>query len=246
MDVASLKAHSYLLTNSNAGTFLGGDANVLPALNICYGHRILDILKISVDPNASMHEVTTTHLSTVGLIAGQIGYNGEYPFPTDLLKPKRVEVSYDGVTWRLTTVYDGGENQGSEFNQSQIVGEFNELDPKVDFIRDSMKIRPPKTTAGNISQGIYIEYEQRQVDLTTGSPTFEPNLHDILAYDLCSLEYLRNPGKYAAGWHGMGWKSAFDQEKAKSEMRFMEYYKNRFKRNKKIEPNFGGNNLSYN
>lgn len=241
MNVAAIKNKAYRLTNTNSTTFLSGvAADILEELNIQYGHRTLDILKVQVDRNASQTEATATLMSTSGLVAGDNGYNGEYAFPTDLLKPIRVEVSYDGETWYLASVYDIFDNEKSEHEQDDVQANFSQSEPFVRFDRDSFFIRPLKTTAGNITAGIHIWYEQRQTDLTSDSPAFEANLHDILAYDLANQEYLMHKKKYDADW-----KIQFDMERSKVEQRFLEFYKNRFKRNGIFNINYSSSNLSY-
>lgn len=187
------------LTSKTSTTFLDGNStNIYKHLNRIYGHRILDILHARVDKNASIQEARTTLLSTVGLVYGDNGFNGEYAFPSDLLRPTRFEVSFDGVTWKQCKIYDNYLNTGSEFNENQIQSTFSEEFPMVDFTRNSYKVRPLKTTTGNITNGIYIEYEKRQADFTDStSPTeIEQNLQDILAWDLAKLEMVKHAEKY--------------------------------------------------
>lgn len=241
MNVASIKNKAYRLTNKNSTTFLDGNAtNILEELNIQYGHRIMDILKVQVDRNASQTEAVTDLISTSGLAEGSNGYNGEYAFPTDLLKPIRIEVSYDGTTWYPCSFYDVYENNYSEHEEDAITAQFSQYEPYVRFDRDSFFIRPLKTTTGNITSGIHIWYEQRQTDLTSGSPTFESNLHDILAYDLAMQEYLMHTAKYTPDW-----KNSFDIERARVENRFLEFYKNRFKRSMQLKVDYSTSNINY-
>lgn len=223
---------AYLLSNTNSATFLdGNEANIYEHLNTFYGHRVLDILRVRVDKNASMQSSTTTLLSTEGLVSGDNGYNGEYAFPTNLLRPVRVEVSYDGINWIKCQVYDNAMNQKSEYNETQIKESFNERNPRVDFFRNSYKIRPLKTSAGNIDKGIYIEYEKRQVDFTSStSPTeIEQNLHDILAYDLAGLEFIMHPEQ-----HSQEQVVYFEKKKREVEKRFLNHYKTRLGNAKKM------------
>ena len=92
--------YAYSLVGKDSTTFLDGTTvTQYKRLNMLYGHRILDILRVRVDKNASIENATTTLVSTNGLAEGSVGYNGEYPFPADLLRPTRFEVSYDGITW---------------------------------------------------------------------------------------------------------------------------------------------------
>jgi len=242
MNVASLLSKAYRITNTNSTTFLDGNStNVLAELNTCYGHRTLDIKNLRVDFNSLIKEVYTDLLSTDGLVAGDLGFNGEYPFDTDTFNPVRFEVSYDGTTWRTCQVYDIAENtSGSEHNEDSIQSIFSESNPFVRFERDSYFIRPLKTTADDVTAGIHIWYEKRQSDLTTGSPDFETNLHDILVYDLAYLERLMHPAKYSNEW-----RNDFDMERAKMEKRFNEFMKNRFKRNMKMDIDYSDTNISY-
>lgn len=232
MNVASILTKAYRLTNTNATTFLDGNStNVLADLNTAYGHRTLDILKVRQDLNSQITEKYTDLISTVGLSAGYSGYNGEYAFDSETLRPVRIEVSFDGTTWRPCTIYDLNDNSYSEHDSSDINNAFSETSPYARFERDSYFIRPLKTSAGNITAGIHIWIEQRQTDMTTGSPEFEQNLHDILSYDLAYLERMMHPGKYTNEW-----RNDFDTQYSMIQNRFNDFYKNRFKRNFKIKP----------
>lgn len=223
---------SYDLVNKTESTFLDGSTTTFyKRLNTLYGHRILDILRVRVDRNATINEATTNLISTVGLSEGDNGFNGEYSFPSDLLKPVRFEVSYDGITWKKCRIYDNALNQESEYNGTQLESDFSQLAPRVDFTRNSYKIRPPKNTAGNITKGIYIEYEKRQSDFTSSTaPTdIEQNLQDILAYDLAEMEIIMHAEKYTPQFI-----SVFRSKKQEVEQRFLEFYKNNLKVNKTV------------
>ncbi len=232
-DILSL---AYRLTNKDSATFLDGNStNIYADLNRCYGKRVLDILRVRVDKNATIKEATTTLFSTSGLAIGDVGYNGEYPFPTDLLRPVRFEVSYDGINWNKATVYDNEVNKGSEYNDTQLAGDFSEASPRVDFTRNSYKIRPPKTTTGDITRGIYIEYEKRQSDLTSGTaPTeIEQNLQDILSWDLAKLEHIMHASKYDRKD-----LAVFNAEFLNQENRFLEFYRSNLPTRKTMTFNF--------
>jgi len=221
---SKLLSLAYLLTNKKESTFLDGTtATSYEHLNTFYGHRVLDILRVRVDKNATINEVTTDLISTVGLTEGDNGFNGEYAFPSDLLKPSRFEISYDGVTWTKCEIYDNAINTGSEYNDSQLETSFSTTKPRVDFTRNSYKVRPPKTTAGNITKGIYIEYEQRQTDFAaaTTPSVIEANLQDVLAYDLSELEMIMHADKYSSQQIAV-----LRDKKQEVERRFLEFYMN--------------------
>ena len=221
---------AYTLTNTNSGTFLDANStNIYQHLNTLYGHRVLDILRVRVDKNATIQEATTDLISTVGLSEGDNGFNGEYSFPSNLLKPSRFEISYDGVTWKKCRIYDNALNDRSEYNDTQLESDFSQEDPRVDFTRNSYKIRPPKTTVGNITKGVYIEYERRQSDFTssTAPSEIESNLQDILSYDIASLEYIMHPES-----HSQTQIQLFNKQKQEVEQRFLEFYKKQITSNK--------------
>ena len=227
---------AYRLTNKNATTFLDGNStNIYKDLNTAYGHRILDILRVRVDHNASIANCTTDLISTVGLVEGDNGYNGEYSFPSDLLRPVRVEVSYDTGAKKKCKIYDNALNQGTEYDTDYISDNFSESEPYVDFARNSFKIRPLKTTAGNITKGIYIEYEKRQADFseTTEPSEIEKNLQDILAYDLAEMEILMHTDKYSTTKINV-----FRDKKQEAEQRFLRFYKQRLGNSKKMTFNY--------
>lgn len=223
---------AYTISNTTSATFLDGNStNLYVHLNTLYGHRILDILRVRLDENASEQNATTDLISTVGLAEGNNGYNGEYAFPSDLLKPSRVEISYDGKTWVKATIYDNALNQRSEYNDEQLEADFSRERPRIDFFRNSFKIRPPKTDAGDITKGIYIEYAKRQSDFTSSTEPseIETNLQDILAYDLAELEFIMHPES-----HTTTQIQLFNQKRKEIEDRFLEFYTNKTRSNKKI------------
>lgn len=214
---------SYDLVNRSEATFLDGSTTTFyKRLNTLYGERILDILRVRVDKNATIQEATTDLISTVGLVAGDNGFNGEYAFPSDLLKPSRFEVSYDGKTWKKCEIYDNAVNTSSEYDDDQLESKFSQDNPMVDFTRNSYKVRPPKNTSGDITNGIYIEYEKRQADFTseTAPTEIESNLQNILSWDLASLEIIMHSDKYSPQQIAV-----FNQKYQKVEERFLEFYK---------------------
>jgi hypothetical protein len=201
MNGSSILSKAYRLTGTTLGNFLDGNsATIYEEANLCYKQRVLDILHYRVDKNATIKNTTTDLISSVGLSEGDNGFNGEYSFPSDLLRPVRFEISYDGVTWTKAQVYDNAINFSSEKNDVQLEASFSQGSPQVDFTRDSYKIRPPKMTAGNITKGIYIEYEARPIDFEAGTTPIdmEESLHDLLAYDLAELEMIAHPEKHTA------------------------------------------------
>ena len=223
---SKILAKAYRLTNKVESNFLDGTtATSYEELNDAYGKRVLDILQAKVDKNATMQSSYTNLISTVGLSEGDNGYNGEYAFPSNLMKPVRVEVKFDNNSkHKKCTIYDNAMNRFSEFDDKSINAKFSQENPYVDFFHDSYKIRPVKDTAGDITKGIYIEYAIRQSDFTSSTePTdIEKNLQDILAYDLASQEHLMHTTEYKPIELQM-----FNAKKQEVEDRFFKFYKTR-------------------
>jgi hypothetical protein len=227
MTGTEIAAYARILTNTDSVTLT--DADILTILNVKYGHRILDILRIQVDKNANMEESYTNLVSSTGLVAGDNGYNGEYAFPTNLLKPIRAEVLYTTTgTPVKCSIYDITDSQTSE-QAGKVNYNFSQSDPYVRFERDSFFVRPIPTTS--VTAGLRIWYEKRQTAFSalSDTPTFEQNLHDILSVDIAEIESLRHPENFT-----IEWRTAFALIKSETDGRFKEFYKNRMKRNKQL------------
>lgn len=227
MTTATLYTLARDILNTNSTVL--PDSKLLEWLNIAYGHRILDVLRYQVDRNASIEMAKTNLVSTTGLTEGQNGYDGEYAFPTDLLRPTRMEVSFDGTNWENCTIYDLNENEASEVSPT----DFTTASPFVRFERDSYFIRPLHT-GSTVTNGIRVWYEKRQVALTAGdSPVFESNLHDLLAFDLAEMELMRHAEKYTDVV-----AARIRKGKDAVENRFKDFYNNRMKRNMRLRPKY--------
>ena len=82
------------LTDTDSDTF--SDSAIMRHVNVSYGHRILNIIRLQVDKNASVESATTDLIAAAGLNDGDVGKNGEYPCPTELIRPVRLEASLEG------------------------------------------------------------------------------------------------------------------------------------------------------
>lgn len=227
MNTASI----YTLTRDILGTNSSvlSDSKLLEWLNIALGNRTLDILKYQVDRNASIEMAKTNLIDTTSLVEGDNGYDGEYAFPTNLLRPLRMEISYDGISFVPATVYDIGESEDSEISLTN--SKYSVAEPGVRFERESFFIRPLHITT-TIPNGIRIWFEERQTALTDGgTPTFEENLHSILAFDLAEMELMRHSRLYSSET-----TARIRREATKVENRFIAFYNDRMKRNFKVSP----------
>lgn len=207
------------------------NAYLLKGLNLDDGELVILALNASPDHNFKVGEAYTDLISTSGLVAEDVGFNGEYPFPSDLIKPTRFEISYDGTTFTQAGIYDiASSSASSEHNQTQIQSDFVETSPYVRFERDSYFIRPMKTTAGNISNGIHIWYEKRQTafvigTIATDTPSIEANFHRLYV----ARGVLRAMRKFRNDYSEND-RREYRKEVEKLEGKFEAHMKNRFKR----------------
>ena len=208
------------------------DAYLLKGLNLDYGETVMKILANRTDVNFNAKEVQADFYNTEGLVAGDVGFNGEYPFPCDLLKPQRIEISFDNTNWRKAETYDVTEGLNSEFNEAQINNEFSTYCPYVRFERNSFFIRPLLTSGATVKGGIHIWYEQRETALTiSDTPSFiEMDYHRILALKGA----LRTARKFRNEYGG-DFRGELKGEISQLMNSMLGYEKNRFKKNFRIK-----------
>jgi len=196
MTLSEIKTEVRYITRSSSDTL--SDSDILRESNIAIKKIILEILKVEGYKNIAGKHVSTTLLSTDGLVAGDLGFDGEYPFPTDMLRPTRFELLYDtDERPKKAYIYDQIENPLSETDDDDLVAIASESNPVIKLFHDSYLIRPPKTTTGDITGGINIWYEARQADLSADAdePGFEESLHDLVPLMIAERFFLRHPSK---------------------------------------------------
>lgn len=192
MNLTAIRTESRWLTKTDTTTY--SDTDLDREANIVYARLIMELLQASGHLNEQGNQAYTDFLATAGLSAGDIGYNGEYPFPLDCLTIKRVEVKYSD-SLAPVTLYDASQNTKSEFEN---LDNFSSANPQMRFFRNSIFIRPlPDTTVTN---GLYIEYLKRQSDLsgTSDEADFEANFHDLIPLGVAMRFFIANPEKYNA------------------------------------------------
>lgn len=181
MNVAEItaKTHRYTRTTNTSGY---SDADILIDLNLIKNEINFDILRWQGYKEVLDNTATLDLADWTGVSAGALGYNGEIPFPTDLLTIKRLEISIDGVMTPVT-IYHDTDNSLSE--NDDINTNFDSSTPYAIISRGGFRLRPIPSEA--VTGGLLITYAQRQADLTTGSPILEPSFHRIfpllLAYE---------------------------------------------------------------
>jgi len=196
MTLSEIRDEVRFITRTDTTTYSNTDIN--REINIAYRKLAMEILKVQGYRNTFGKHASTTLISTDGLVSGDIGFNGEYPFPTDLIKPHRFEVKYDDDSELVVCkIIDMQENSQSIVEDSSVNKAADPTAPIIRFYHDSYFISPVKTTTGNISAGIHIWYEYRQTALSADedTPEFEENFHDLIPLMVSERYYLRNPKK---------------------------------------------------
>lgn len=115
-------------------------------------------------------------IATAPMVVGQ----QEYIFPTDILKIKRIEATYDGTNWNHDTRFDINDRTDPT-DTTSITNDFNVNDPFVDIYDNSIFLYPIPTSASGI---IKIWYEKLPTALSavTDEPVFARPYHVGLAY----------------------------------------------------------------
>jgi len=196
MDLSTIRDEVRFITRTDTTTFTSAQINT--EANIVYQKIILEILKVQGYRNTAGKHVSTSLLSTSGLVSGNLGFNGEYPFPTDMVRPIRFEVKYASTDELVPCkVIDMVQNEHSLVGDDEVNAAASEDLPIIRFFHDSYFISPVKTTAGDISGGIHIWYEYRQTALSADgdTPQFEESLHDLIPLMVAERFYLRHPSK---------------------------------------------------
>ena len=225
MTVAELFEEVRWNTRTDADTFK--DEDILTGLNIAYGQVISKILQTTGQWEVNGKESYTNLISVTGLLDGQVGYNGEYKFPSYLIRPIRMEISYDGKEYYPANLYDLELNSSSEISE---LNKFSPTSPYCRFYNNKFVIRPLPTET--VVSGLHIWYEKRQEPLSLGtdSPNFEANYHQILAL-MVAMRYARKfPTRMA------NHISEIQRDKYGVEQDMLRDYSNRFQMRRKINP----------
>ena len=187
MNVAAITAKTHRLTKtSNTSGY--ADSDILIDLNLIQGEINFDILRWQGYKEVLDNSATLDLADWTAVSPGALGYNGEIPFPSDLLDIKRIEIILDGVMTPVT-IYHDTDNDLSE--NDDINTNFDSSKPYAIISRGSIRLRPIPSEA--VTGGFLITYAQRQADLTNGTPILEPSFHRIFPLLLAHEYGLENP-----------------------------------------------------
>jgi hypothetical protein len=115
--------------------------------------------------------------ATTSLVANQ----QEYLLPLDILKIKRVELTFDGTTWYDATPMDINET-GEATDTTTIAQYYLPNNPKYDLMDNSLFLYPIPTV--NVTAGLKVWYEKLPAVLvnTTDTPNIARPFHKGLCY----------------------------------------------------------------
>jgi len=164
-----LRNFTRFLTNSNTTTY--SDADLDAAINSYYDLFCTEILDAMDDWDFG------AEIATTDLVANQ----QEYSFPSDILKIKRMEITYDGTNWYEVTSLDVNE-RSSTADSTSVAADFDQSEPFYDLMDDSLMLYPIPTAA--VSDGLKIWYSKLPTELSsvTSEPNFARPFHKGLAY----------------------------------------------------------------
>lgn len=166
---AGLANFTRFLTNTNTTTYTANDLTA--NLNMWYHNVVNEILQ-AMDDWDFQGEFATTNL-----VANQ----QEYTLPTDILKIKRVEITYDGTNWEKVSIFDINQ-RGMATDSTTVNNDFNTSDPYADLMDNSLFLYPIPTA--NSTAGLKIWYEKEATELSsdTDEPGFAEAYHKVLCY----------------------------------------------------------------
>lgn len=127
-------------------------------------------------------------IATANLVANQ----QQYTFPTDILKAKRADITFDGVSWHRVNVFDVSE-AAEALDTTSIANNFNIEQPYVAMFRNSMFVYPAPPS--NVTAGFKLWFTQALTLLSDpgDSPSIETAFHGGLS-EMASKAYFDRKG----------------------------------------------------
>lgn len=169
------------ITKTAVGDNVGETADLLRILNDCVQRQVKELVntndtKFGVKAKANLN----------------VNPNQEaYRLPSDWLKLKRVEVTYDGSKWYPAEVVDDANYLQYALDSTTISQQFTTNNPKAALFGDSLYLRPIPTTA--VTEGLRIWYVRMPSLLSSASASLPTpsEYHQFLAYGVAKEIALR-------------------------------------------------------
>ena len=207
--------NSFITLRTGADTNAFSAANRLISTNRWYEKVITMILKAVDGWDFDDSNKTDFPIATTSLVANQ----QDYSLPTNLLKIKRVEVTYDGTNWYKAEPFDINET-GNATSSALIASNFTTSKPYYDIQGRSVLLYPIPTA--NSANGLKIWYvrepaEFTSAEVTTGTkePGFDEAFHSMIPLGVCYDWFVAKDDKRAV----LTWQELQDYE-----TRLTQYY----------------------
>lgn len=178
------------LTHSDTSSYTA--ANLLIDVNIWYQKVVSMIFESQDDTDFDDMRNTTYPIVTTSLFAGQRDYS--IPVSEQVLKIKRVDVTYDGTNYFRATPFDSGVPQWGFGNPTNEDANMIKQAPRYDVQYNSIFLYP-LAIASDVSAGakMQVEWERNITVFTTNDYTTDPSdstvilgfdapFHPIVAY----------------------------------------------------------------
>jgi hypothetical protein len=184
MTSATILAQIRFLTNQNATTL--GDTDCVRLMNIYFNRLVQSIVDVNEDFFADY--------STFDLVNAQ----REYTLPTDCLKIKRLEISYDATNWDKATPITEHEIgiPLDDSNATEVDTNFSSNNPAYHIFNGSLFLYPKPSAASE--EGGKLWYIKRQTalaaDTTEANITIPIEFHYLIA-EGASADVFRRLGK---------------------------------------------------
>jgi hypothetical protein len=190
---SEIRSQTRRYTHTNATNYI--DATLDADSNRSNGEIWMMILEAEGYKNTGGDFKVIDFTSNTGLVAQDLGYNGEFPFPAIAMTLEQVYLDYgDGPV--KAEIIDKSEISSSMFDDADN-SQYSETNPKVFLYRDSIFPRP-LNLGTTVTDGIKLLVRARQDTLSGEStePQFESNFHQLIPLKNTQDFYLEYPEKY--------------------------------------------------
>jgi len=236
MTLAEIRAKARKYTRTTAANYI--DADLDTDINLAYGEVWMMILEAEGFKNMGGDFKVLDLENTTGLDPQDLGYYGEYPFPSIALDLEEVYLKYDSADdYVKADIVDKSEISSEMFNDNGIYSKYS---PRVFVYRDSFFIRPLLTDT-TVVDGIKLLIQQRQKIIVASlsvdpavaanqvlTPEFESNFHNLIALKVAQDYYLVYPDKY---------NPRIDKKTQELESQIISFYQDRHPVTKRIRAN---------
>lgn len=193
MTLGEINTKVFALTHTDIGSY--ADANMLIDINLSYQKTVSMIFESQDDTNFDDLRNTTYPIKTVPLAAGQRDYS--IPVSEQVLKIKRVDVSYDGTNFYRATPFDNGVPTWGFGNATNEDANMIKQAPRYSTQYNSLFLYPLPQATDAIGTGavMRVEWERAMIPFSqtadyngstmstsTSIPGFDLPFHPILAY----------------------------------------------------------------